>query len=392
MGLDDGDEEPTPDGDDDPVLPRPDPSERPWFHPTELSSFVATPAATPAPPRPREWAIGLVSAAAAVAVTVLLLVAFGAIGGRHRTTFLPPVAAAPQAPFDPSRAAEVAAEAAPSIVTVRATVGDNTVIGTGVVFSSTDVMTAAHVVDGASNVVITTQDGHTITTKVVGTDPVTDVALLDAANGNLTFASLSGSDGPGVAEAVVAVGAQRSGPLWVGYNIVNKRNVLVSADGNTFVGLLQTGITPPIETSGGALLDQDGHVVGLLTSPPGATMTGLAVPIGMVRDVETQLDSSGKVTHGWLGILGTQDPTSSSGVLVTDISPGSPAEKAGLRTGDLIVRAGGTPVDSGADLAAEWVRRHPGDNLDIQYIRDGQTKTAAATLNSGPFSGTPPAS
>jgi S1-C subfamily serine protease len=385
MGPDDADEEPVPDGDDAPLGDRPDPSDRAWFHPTELSSFVATPTNGPAPPRPREWMIGLLSAIAGIAVTVLVLVAFGAIGGRHRTTLLPPVVSDAAPPFDANRVAEIANQVAPSIVTVKASIGDTTVFASGVAFSSTDVLTSAHVVSGATAVVITTHDGRTITAKIVGSDPTTDLALLDVANGNLSFAALSSSDGPDLAQAVVGIGAEHSGPPWVGFNVVDKRNVLVPMADTTLVGLLQTGMNPPPEASGGALFDQNGHVVGLLTTPPGVAVTGLAVPIGMARDVQDQLDSSGKVTHGWLGVLATQDPPDTSGVVITAIAPNSPAEKAGLHTGDVVVRAGGQSVNSGADLWAQWVRHRPGDTLEIDYVRDGRTHATTATLNSGPF-------
>jgi putative serine protease PepD len=390
MGPDDADEEPVPEG-DEPLGPRPDPSERPWFHPTELSNFVATPNAIEAPPRPREWMIGLLSAIAGIVVTVLVLVAFGAIGGRHRTTFLPPVISNAPPPFDANRVEIVADQVSPSIVTVKATNGDTTTVGSGVAFSSTDVMTSAHIVAGATSVVITTRDGRTITTKVVGSDPTTDLALLDVTNGNLSFAALSTTDSPNLAQAVVAVGAERSGQEWVGFNVVNKRNVLVTyGDNATLVGVLQTGMNPPTESSGGALLDENGHVVGLLTSPPGVSLTGLAVPIGMVRDVQDQLDASGKVTHGWLGVLQTQDPPDSPGVQITQIWPNGPAEKAGLRIGDIVVQAGGHAINSWPDLFAEWVRHRPGDQVDIEYIRDGRTHPTTATLNSGPFAATAP--
>ena len=88
MGPADGDE--ADDADNQPAAPRPDPLDRPWVHPTELRSFVATPEAPTSPPRPREWVIGLTSAIAGVVATILVLVAFGAIGGRNRSPIRPP--------------------------------------------------------------------------------------------------------------------------------------------------------------------------------------------------------------------------------------------------------------------------------------------------------------
>jgi S1-C subfamily serine protease len=392
MGPDDAGDDSARDEDDGEETsgPRPVPSERSWFHPAELSSFVATPAVA-APPRPREWTIGLVSALAGVALTVLALVAFGAVGGRNRTTVLPPLISDSAAPFDVNAAGRVADEARASIVAVKATTGATTTLGSGIVFNSTDVMTAAHLLGGATAVVIVTSDGQSFAAKLVGSDPVTDLALLQVPGAHLPYAVLSSSDGPDVAQPVVAVGAQRGGQVWVGTNVVNQRNLMLPAGGTTLVGLVQTGIAAPAETSGGALLDQNARVVGMLTSGPGSAGPGMAVPIGIVRDVETQLSSSGTVTHGWLGVLATEDDDETTGIRVTAVAPDSPAAKAGILPGDVIIRAGGHQITDSGDLAAEWVRRHPNDPLDIDFLRDGRAHDTTAALTNAP-AGAPVAS
>ncbi|MFI5046396.1 MAG: hypothetical protein ACHQIG_04980, partial [Acidimicrobiia bacterium] len=138
-------------GDDDPVEPRPAPSDRPWVHPAELQAFVAAPAGNGPPPRPREWVIGLVSAGAAVVVTVLVLVAFGALGGRQRSPILPPVVTAPNSPIDYAVAQRVATSAGPSVVTVSTDqMGPDgkAVQGSGVILHTDRVVTSAHLVTG----------------------------------------------------------------------------------------------------------------------------------------------------------------------------------------------------------------------------------------------------
>src|SRR5207249_845606 len=148
--------------------PPPNPLDRPWVHPTELSSFVAAPEAPARETRPREWAIGIGSAVAAVIATVLVLVAFGALGGRHRSPLPPPVVTNPGDVIDYSVAERVGAVVAPSIVTVR-TGGDTTApVGSGVVIKSDRVITAAHLLNGATKVEVSTSAGQTPTANVVG--------------------------------------------------------------------------------------------------------------------------------------------------------------------------------------------------------------------------------
>ena len=163
-------------------------------------------------------------------------------------------------------------------------------------------------------------------------------------------------------------------------NVVAERNILVaSTTGATLAGLIQTGITTPPETTGGALLDTGGHVVGILTTVPGVLKTGLAVPIAVARDVQNQLDASGKVVHGWLGVDGNDDTNRvDGGAHVTVVVDGSPASKADLQPGDVITRVGTLPIHSYADLIAEWRRRRPGDPLTITFWRGNQAHSNVA--------------
>jgi S1-C subfamily serine protease len=383
----DGDGEPEPD--DLPSGPPPNPLDRPWVHPTELSSFVASPAAPAREARPREWAIGIGAAVASVIATVLVLVAFGALGGRHRSPTPPPVVTNASDVVDYSVAERIGATVAPSVVTVRAG-GDTTrVVGSGVVLKSDRIITTAHLLVGATKVEISTPTGQLLPARVVGSDAQTDLALLAVANANLQLATLGTSAPLRIGQTVIAVSATRGLHYRVGINVVSDRDVMVDAGtGIEVAGLVETGITVTPDMAGGALVDRNGGVVGILTNPTQAVPGGLAIPVAIVRDVDDQLDSSGssgKVSHGWLGVLCSKDDAErpNGGAQIQVVYPGSPAEKAGLVPGDVVVRAGGTAVSGRPELVAAVRTRRPQDPLDLQYMRDGRTHSVTVALGAG---------
>ena len=182
---------------DDPSSgPPPNPLDRPWVHPSELSSFVAAPDAPARETRPRELAVGLASAVAAVIATVLVLVAFGALGGRHRSPLPPPVVTSPGDVVDYSVAERVGAVVAPSVVTVRVGGDATKPVGSGVVLKSDRVITASHLLNGATKVEVSTISGDVLAARVVGTDPQTDLALLAVSGDDLQLATLGSSSPP----------------------------------------------------------------------------------------------------------------------------------------------------------------------------------------------------
>jgi len=375
-----------PEPDDAPSGPPPDPLDRPWVHPSELRSFVSTPPAPPREPRPREWAIGIGSAVAAVLATVLVLVAFGALGGRHRSPIPPPVVTNPGDVVDYAVAERVGTAVAASVVMVRARSGETSrPVGSGVVVNSDRVITAAHNLVGVGDVVVVTNTGTTLDAKVVGTDPTTDLAMLSVSGGDLQLAQLGGSNPPRVGQTVVAVSA--GAHYRVGIDVVSDRDVMVDAGtGVDVAGLLETGIAVTPEMSGGALVDPDGNLVGILTRAAGGTPDGLAIPVATVRDVRDQLEGSGKVTHGWIGVVCDKDPADTrpqGGAVVRVVMPGSPAEAAGLAPGDVVVRAAGRLVSNCPDLVAAVRGLRPQDPLELQYLRDDKPRTVTATLKPG---------
>jgi S1-C subfamily serine protease len=373
--------------DETPNGPRPDPLDRPWVHPSELHSYVANPL-PPVQARPREWVIGLVSATVGIAATLLVLVAFGALGERNRSPLPPPAIIPPNAVIDYAVAARVSQAGGPSIVTVRATAGDTTTVGSGVAVSSNRVLTSAHLLILAGTVVISTSDGSTFPAKVMGWDADTDLSLLDASGADLSYRPLADAP-PDVGEPVVAVATTKGDNPFVAINVVSRVNRMVTTNGATIAGLLQANLLTAPETSGGALFDTNGQIVGILVTPPGVSDAGLAVPIDVADDVRQQIEASGKVTHGWLGLTAV-DAGDRPGARVTGVAADSPAADAKLEVGDVITGAGGHNVGDVGDLIAEWQRRRPADSLTIQYHRGRVPHSTTATLTAGPPPAAPP--
>jgi S1-C subfamily serine protease len=387
MSAEDSGGDDAPEPDDAPSGPPPDPLDRPWVHPSELHSFVSTPTAPPHEPRPREWAIGVGSAVAAVLATILVLVAFGALGARHRSPIPPPVVTNPGDVVDYAVAERVGTAVAASVVTVRGRTPEGSrPVGSGVAVASDQVVTAAHNLPaGATEVLVITNSGRELDAKVVGTDPQTDLALLSVSDGDLQLARLGASGTARIGQTVVAVGA--GGHYRVSIDVVSDHDVMVDAGtGVDVAGLLETGIPVTPEMSGGALVDPDGNLVGILTRAAAGTPDGLAVPIATVRDVRDQLASSGKVTHGWMGVVCSKEPAESrpqGGAVVQMVLDGSPAQAAELAPGDVVVRAAGRLVNGRPDLVAAVRGLRPQDPLEIQYVRNGRTRTTTVTLKAG---------
>jgi S1-C subfamily serine protease len=363
--------------------PRPDPLDRPWVHPSELRSYVANPL-PPMQARPREWVIGLVSAGAGAAAAVLVLLAFGVLGERNRSP-IPPAAIIPKdAAIDYQRAAQVNLAAGPSIVTVRATAGDITTVGSGVAVSSNRVLTTAHLLIGAGTIMVFTSDGRQYPAETMGLDADTDLSLLKVSGSNLSYRPFADAP-PDIGEPVIAVAITKgSSSSFLDISVVSRLNRMVTTTvGTTMAGLLQANLSTTLETSGGALFDKNAQLVGILVTPPGVTDLGLAVPIDVADDVRQQIEASGKVAHGWLGLT-AEDAADRPGAKVTAVAPDSPAANAKLEVGDVIIAAGGHNVGNLADLTAEWRRRRPADSLGIDYRRGRDRHSTTATLTAGP--------
>ena len=262
------------------------------------------------------------------------------------------------------------------------------------------VVTNNHVVKGATKVTVTLDDGTTLPARVVGRDSKTDLALLKVTSSQkLPFIELGRSDDVQPGEWVIAVG----NPYGLGGTVTAG---IVSARGRDinegpYDNFIQVDAPINRGNSGGPLFTQDGKVVGVNTailSPSGGGSIGIgfAIPSDTVRSVVDQLRKSGHVVRGYLGVNAqtispamasalnlpapTQPGAPPAGALVARVAPGSPAEKAGLKTEDVVTELNGQRVGSPHDLAVRVADIAPGTQITLSYIRAGKPDTAKVTV------------
>jgi serine protease Do len=251
------------------------------------------------------------------------------------------------------------------------------------------VLTANHVVDKASAVQITTKDGRRFAARVVGRDPATDVAVLQAQGAaGLKAIALGDSDRLEVGDFVLAVG----NPFGLGQTVTSG---IVSALGRTGLGKLgyedfiQTDAPINPGNSGGALINLRGELVGLnsaILSPAGGNVgIGFAVPINMARAVMDQIVRTGHVQRGRIGVgvhdlAPAQRSRAGQGALIGDVMAGSPAARAGLRKGDVVVQVDGVPVRSAAQLRNKVGLTPIGKVLRLTIERGSATETVEVEI------------
>jgi putative serine protease PepD len=269
--------------------------------------------------------------------------------------------------------------------------GESQAQGSGWVYDSDGhIVTNDHVVQGATKVSVTFADGSKYSAKVVGTDPSTDLAVLkvDAPSSKLHPLSLGDSGNLQVGDGVVAIGSPFGLEETVTSGIVSALGRDISAQNNfTISGVIQTDAAINHGNSGGPLLNMAGEVVGVnsqIESDSGGNEgVGFAVPSSTISQVVSKLVNGEKVTHPFLGVsIGT--PPSQSGAQVATVRNGSPADKAGLKAGDVITSFGGETIASPDDLTAAVAAKQPGDKVSITYVRNGSTKTTEVTIGTRP--------
>ncbi len=352
--------------------PPPDPLDRLWVHPSELSArSLPTP-----PPRPhrrgRERALMLAAGATGALVATGVLAATGLLGS-HRSDPDPVASATP--------VAVLAARAAPAVVAVVAATAAGAIRGSGLVIADGWVLATCETLGDAKTATVTTADGALHSATVRGLDHATDLALLQVEGVDALDGGLSARTGRPVqvGEPVIAVGSAGDTRRWVATGVVSS------------VATMSTGVTPvragliatdaPIETgaSGGVLLDRDGYVVGVLTT--GSDRMGVAVPMGTARDVAKQLRETGRAGHGWIGVTGSDAiDRAGGGVRVSEVGANSPASAAGLRADDVIVAIATTPVTRMADLLAKVRSLHPGSEVTFRIWHGRTARNVSITL------------
>ncbi len=245
------------------------------------------------------------------------------------------------------------------------------------------ILTCNHVVDGADKITVYLSDGREFPATIKGTDPKTDLAVIAVDAKNLPTVTLGDSDKTRVGEWVVAMGSPYGFDYTVTAGIVSAKGRRVTG-GEKYEDFIQTDASINPGNSGGPLLNLDGEVIGINTMIAGiGTGIGFAVPSSLAKTVVDQLVSTGKVVRPWIGV-GIQPITEEmvsflklderKGALVSQVYSGSPAEKAGLEVGDVIIRVDDTGIDDPDTLVRTVLRHEVGDDLKLLVVRNGKEK------------------
>ncbi len=254
------------------------------------------------------------------------------------------------------------------------------------------VVTNHHVVDEASKVQVNLSDGRSFDAEIVGTDPKTDLALLRIkADKDLPYVNFGNSDTARVGSAVLAVGNPFGLGGTVTAGIVSARGRNINA--GPYDDFLQTDAAINKGNSGGPMFNTDGEVIGINTaifSPSGGSIgIGFAIPSNVAKNVIAQLREHGSVERGWLGVQiqnVTQDIADAigldapKGALVASVMPDSPADKAGLRQGDVVVSFGGKQIEEMRDLPRLVAAAKIGRPVEVELLRGGDRKTVTVDI------------
>jgi serine protease Do len=265
-------------------------------------------------------------------------------------------------------------------------------LGSGVIVSEDGyILSNNHVVENADEIKVALTDEREFTAKVVGRDDKSDIAVLKIDAKKLPFARLSNSDNIEVGDVVLAIG----NPFGVGQTVTMG---IVSATGRGNIGLdyedfIQTDAAINPGNSGGALVDAEGRLIGIntaiLSRSGGNHGVGFAVPVNLARSVMESLIKDGRVVRGFMGV-NIQDVTptlakefnlkENTGALVADVTAGSPADKAGIKAGDIVVEFNSKPVRDSRHLKLQVGQTAPDVKVPVKLMRDGSTKVVEVRL------------
>jgi len=269
-------------------------------------------------------------------------------------------------------------------------------VGSGFILSADGyVMTNAHVVDGADEVIVTLTDKRELKARIVGTDRRTDVAVVKVEATGLPFVKIGDSDKLKVGEWVVAIGSPFGLENTVTAGIVSAKGRSLPSE--NYVPFIQTDVAINPGNSGGPLFNLDGEVVGVnsqIYSRTGGFMgLSFAIPIDVAMNVADQLRNKGKVSRGWLGVL-IQDVTREladsfgmpqpKGALVAKVLPGGPAEAAGIHTGDVILQFNGREVNNSSELPPMVGAAKVKEGASVLILRKGERLTLSVNIGELP--------
>jgi serine protease DegQ len=276
----------------------------------------------------------------------------------------------------------------------------STNLGSGVIVSAEGhILTNSHVVEAADEIEIALADTRRAKATLVGTDPETDLAVLKIDLTKLPSIFFGQSDQAHVGDVVLAIG----NPFGVGQTVTLG---IISAVGrshlgiNTFENFIQTDAAINPGNSGGALVDTSGHLIGINTAiysrtPGGASLgIGFAIPASTAKQVLEQIMQTGQVTRGWIGV-GVQDMTKElsesfrlpqiRGALITEVFRGTPADKAGVKLGDILVAVEGKPVTDSSTMLNLVSALNPGKQATFKIVRSQQETDISVTIGRRPL-------
>ncbi len=271
-------------------------------------------------------------------------------------------------------------------------------LGSGVIVSADGyILTNNHVVENMDEIEVATNDGRRLRARIVGLDPETDLAVLQVrAEGKLPAITFAPTESLRVGDVVLAIG----NPFGVGQTVTHG---IVSALGrtqlgiNTFENFIQTDAAINPGNSGGALTDSEGNLVGINTAIYSRTGTslgiGFAIPVSIARSVMEQIIKSGSVTRGWIGVE-AQEITpelaesfklpATEGAIVAGVLRGSPADRAGIRPGDVLVAVGGRPVKDPQGMLELIAGLTPGTTAPFRLRREAKELEVAVNIGKRP--------
>ncbi len=270
-------------------------------------------------------------------------------------------------------------------------------LGSGVIINQHGfILTNYHVIKNAQEILILTYDGRETLASITGIDKETDLAVLKVQINNLVPVDIGDLNDMRTGDPVLAIG----NPYGFGQTVTSG---IISAMGryglniNTYENFIQTDAAINIGSSGGALVNSNGELIGInsaiYSQTGGSQGIGLAIPIDIATKVMTDIIRHGQVVRGWLGLEVTQlTPTlasqlnlqQTSGVIITNTHNNGPAERAGLAPGDIIISIDKKPIKNGQEGLLEVANIEPGKNIDIEIIRDNQTLTISLIVGVRP--------
>lgn len=270
-------------------------------------------------------------------------------------------------------------------------------LGSGVIIDAKKgyVVTNSHVINQADEIQVTLKDGRTFEAKKIGEDPESDIALLQIKADNLTELSIADSDALRVGDFTIAIG----NPFGLGQTVTSG---IVSALGRSGLNIekyedfIQTDAAINSGNSGGALVNVKGELIGINTAilgPNGGNIgIGFAIPSNMMKNLVTQIIEHGEVKRGVLGVEGrdsnpdvarSMNEKSTTGVFVAKVTPGSGAEKAGVKAGDIITKVNGKTIQTMGELRAKVGTLGVGKEVTLGLTREGNERTVKVTLSAG---------